>query len=380
MDKNLQRYWDLLALYAEQRCSPAERRELETLIRDSWDQSPMDHSAPEVDWSMVYARIHPQVRQSLPRRMGWRRMIAAAAVLILFLGGTWLYRRSAPLNVTATGSQKERFHNDIAAGGNKAVLTLAGGQKLVLDSLVNGEIARQGGASIHKKVDGEIIYSGVVPSNEALSYNTLSTPRGGKYQLTLPDGTKVWLNAASSITYPVAFRGAERKVSITGEAYFEVAANKSRPFQVDMGKGVTTEVLGTTFDINVYSDEPVLKTTLVEGAVNVRTAAGTKLLQPGQEAEITRQGKVVTTVTSVNTENTTAWIRDEFFFQKTNIEEMMRQIARWYDVEVVYQGKPKTQFVGSIPRSISAASLFKVLEATGGVHFIIEGKKITVMP
>jgi transmembrane sensor len=264
--------------------------------------------------------------------------------------------------------------NDILPGGNKAVLTLADGRNVALDSAANGALATQGNTSITKS-DGQLEYANATANGELL-YNTISTPKGGQYRVTLSDGSKVWLNTASSIYYPVAFAGNERTVIITGEAYFEVAKDVAKPFKVKVNDAVV-EVLGTHFNINAYDDEPVLRTTLMEGSVKVSKGNSGTVLMPGQEAQINTIGEIKTA--AANNEQTLAWKNGSFLFKDAPIENIMRQIARWYDAEIVYEAKPADHFNADVSREMPVSKLLHYLELTNRVHFKIENKKIIVM-
>lgn len=305
-------------------------------------------------------------------RRHWSKI---AAIFILGIGGFLVYlatKQEATIIPTQLAAKPMR--EDVAPGGNFATLTLGDGSKVVLDSLSNGLIANQGNAKIIKLNNGELAYENA-NSTDKVVYNTMSTPVGGQYQLTLPDGTAIWLNAASSITYPTAFTGTERTVSITGEVYFEVAKNPKQPFKVKTGDQVI-EVLGTHFNVNTYSDEQTLKTTLVEGKVKVSTGAGSLLLQPGQQAS-NNKGQLNLNP-NPDLEETLAWKNGIFQFNGTNIETIMRNVARWYGVEVVYKDKIEEQFVAEIPRNVPVSKLLELLELTKQVKFSVNNKVITV--
>ena len=281
---------------------------------------------------------------------------------------------------------EQRFHNDVQPGNDKAILQLADGRNIVLDSMQNGTIANQGNTAVNKQ-DGIVQYNSSQQNKvETIAWNTLRTPRGGQYQLQLPDGSKVWLNAQSSLRFPAAFTGNERLVELTGEAYFEVTKNPQMPFRVNMinttGKpSGQVEVLGTHFNINAYTDEEIMRTTLLEGKVKLSSIenAESTLLKPGEQSSLSQEFHVSHPI-PVQTEEVVAWKDGLFRFQDASIESIMRQVARWYDVEIVYEGKINKQFIGTIPRNVPVSTLLKILESTGWVHFMIEGKKITVVP
>ncbi len=275
-------------------------------------------------------------------------------------------------------------HNDIAPGSNKAVLTLANGRQIILNNARNGSLAAQGNTDFIKKGEGRLVYNAKANTDKAtaeLAYNTISTPRGGQYQVVLPDGSHVWLNAASSIRFPAAFTGKDREVAITGEAYFEVAHNKVKPFRVSVN-GQTVEVLGTHFNINAYTDEPSMKTTLLEGRVRITKDNRVAMLKPGEQATIAGAGNFK--IETVNTEEAVAWKDGLFQFKDATLLIVMRQLSRWYDVRVEYEGNmPKTVFSGKLHRNVNASQVLEILKYFN-VNFRIEGtgvqKKIIVTP
>lgn len=267
---------------------------------------------------------------------------------------------------------------DPQPGGNKAQLTLADGSIILLDGTANGLLAEQGTAKIIKKADGQLLYDVTGAPTTDILYNTLSTPRGGQYNITLPDGSKVWLNSASTIIYPTSFNGKERKVEILGEAYFEVAKDATKPFRVKMNE-MEVEVLGTHFNINGYQDESFVRTTLLEGKVKVRSGAVENLLNPGQQAQLGKNGNIKL-LKNVNVEEVMAWKDGNFQFEDADIYSVMRQLARWYDLEVAYSGRLTKHFVGSISRDVNLSQVLTMLQQTGEVKFSREGKKIIVSP
>lgn len=281
-------------------------------------------------------------------------------------------------------------NNDVVPGGNKAFLTLADGSKISLTDAANGELVKQEGLVIKKTADGQLVYTlaEAAPGadNGALSFNTIETPKGGKYQINLPDGTRVWLNAASSLRYPTQFKGT-RTVELSGEGYFEVAKIKDNtakrvPFVVK-SKGQEVEVLGTHFNINSYPDEDDVKTTLVEGAVKVKkdrsvaVGVSTIILKPGEQSQLTEKSL---NVKQVDIEAILAWRAGDFLFDGEDLKSIMRKVSRWYDVDVIYKGEfDNLRFGGLISRSKNISSVLGIMESTGRIHFIIEGKQITVL-
>jgi transmembrane sensor len=295
---------------------------------------------------------------------------AAAAVVIAVAGVLYLGNDRQPkqINVVAKETGVPLKH-DIAPGTNRAMLTLSDGTVIYLDSATAGLLAREGTSAIRKTSDGRIIYS---PENagdpDKVVYNTMSTPRGGHYNLILPDGSKVWLNAASSITYPTAFTGADRAVSITGEAYFEVEKDTRKPFIVKTIHE-SIKVLGTHFNVNAYSDENAVKTSLVEGRVMVDD----KVLEPGQAYY---EGEVVTT----NVSQDIAWKNGVFDFDDVEFASAMRQISRWYNLDIQYDiDVPKIRYGGKIDRNLNLSQVLKVIDGVGA-HFELNGRVLHVKP
>ncbi|SIO14184.1 FecR family protein [Chitinophaga niabensis] len=329
--------------------------------------------------AMLLQRTKSQLEFSQPviQRMHFLRRWWAAASIIILLGGSayfWIasQKNTHPANVTA--------QTDIVPGKKGAVLTLADGSQLVLDSLGNGVIAMQGGTAA-RIINGSLVYDG--KEDAAVYYNTISTPKGRQFQLTLPDGTMVWLNAASSLRYPTFFTGKDRKVEMTGEAYFEVAKNKEMPFRVQLNNKAEVKVLGTHFDINAYANETSINTTLIEGSVQVSaTSSGNYVtLKPGQQAQITQAGgPEIEVVDNPDIGKVVAWKNGLFNFSDASLEEVMRQLERWYDIEVVYEKDiPQKTFYGKLTRDISLQGLLRILERTG-VRFRVEDRKLIVLP
>lgn len=314
------------------------------------------------------------------RRIPWRRWMAAAVLLILAGTGLlwWINSlRSTPTALVST------FKNDIAPGGNKATLTLGNGSVIILDSAHVGELFTQGKTKIIKQDSGRIAYKPVAGISVEVSYNTLTTPRGGQYQLMLPDGSMVWLNAASSIRYPTVFTGNRREVEINGEAYFEIAKDPRKPFIVNVAGNASVEVLGTHFNINAYNDEAFVRTTLLEGSIKMfmlQAKDQQVILTPGDQALFDMHDKEIKTIKNADIEQAVAWKNGRFQFKSADIESLMRQVARWYDIEVLYTGvKTNDRFSGKISRSATLTELLQIL-ATSHVHFKLEGRTLTVLP
>jgi ferric-dicitrate binding protein FerR (iron transport regulator) len=301
----------------------------------------------------------------------WPRIAAAASILLFLSVGTYFYFKP---NTPQEALAKQQ---DILPGHNQATLTLANGKKIILTRGLVGKLAQQGQSAIQANGTNGITYIAAnTNSSTVIIYNTLATTKGEQspYPLILADGTKVWLNAESSITFPTAFTGNERLVKVKGEAYFEVAHNAKQPFRVTV-KNQTIEDIGTQFNVNAYDDEPTMKTTLVEGSVSINSKT---ILKPGQEASVDKQAGIQ--VATANVAIATAWKDGLFSFKKASIQTVMRQIARWYDVEVKYEGElPKKTLTGDIYRSVNASEALQILQYAN-VKFRIENKTIIVTP
>lgn len=311
---------------------------------------------------------------SLKKYVFFKKIAAAAAILLLISGGIFFYLYRAHLSANkqpAIAIAKHTITNDIRPGHNGATLHLSNGQSIALDNLQDGTIAQQVGIQIIKD-KGKIVYVG--KANKVV-YNDITTTRGQQWQLTLPDGTRVWLNAASSIHYPLFFNGKERVVSITGEAYFEVVHNDRQPFKVKAGN-ILIEDIGTSFNVNAYTSEPAIKTTLVQGSVAVSTPADKMLLTPGQQAVAQIDNSIQ--VRKANIESAIAWKNGEIVFDNEDFQTIMRQISRWYDVSVTYRGRvPQKTFTGGISRQLNLSEFLKILEFEN-VRFTLSGKNLII--
>lgn len=312
-----------------------------------------------------------------PRLVGIRsrtlRWAAAAAVLLAAVAGAyWLSWHKQPEAVLAV---KQELENDREPGRKGAVLTLADGSEVLLDSLADGHIATQGATKVLMQ-KGSLAYNAAAHSIAGVSYNTITTPPARMFQLVLPDGTKVWLNAASTCRFPVAFTGKERVVEVTGEAYFEVAHDAQHPFTVKVNDA-SVRVLGTHFNIMAYPEEKEIRTTLVEGAVQFTRASRSVRLKPGEQSAAGSAGPGAPK--QVEVEQVVAWKNGYFNFKEAPLQEIMRQVARWYDVEVNYEGKGGNDlFIAEILRSSRMSDVLKALELTGKVRFRLEGRTLTV--
>lgn len=419
----------LLRRFLENKCSRLELQELMEMIAQRPDSDALRHVMKE-EWDNVaetegisnaHARLEEMFRESRPGAGGangvqrkhikalwpamnsWSRIAAAVAFVLILAGGYYLNFNG---NTKTSVASAETTLEDIPPGSERAVLTLADGREILLDSRDPGAVATQGNVRILKLDSGLLAYEPIddtVPLN-AEQYNVLATPRGGQFQLTLPDGTRVWLNAASSLRYPAAFTRSKREVELTGEAYFEVATwsgnsgsgSGKLPFIVRVN-GMEVEVLGTHFNINAYENEANVETTLLEGSVAVTAASYTKtainkstesrkVLRPGQQAQIANPRAIVSdadqeikVVSDVNTRAITAWKNGYFLFEHSSLPVVMRQLERWYNIDVVYEGAiPQQYFGGRIPRNLSLSELISVLEQNQ-VQFKISGRKLIIL-
>jgi transmembrane sensor len=426
----------LFRKYLDNNCSREEVDQLMDLLKDeTWKQQADEWLGRQVVLQKDNLRpVDAALRERLSLRLQsiletaaegpiekpvhylWRNRwwLSAAAILLLFGTGTWLWLNRSTIPPKAAIVQEKpqsQLRNDVLPGGNKAMLTLGNGATIILDSAANGQLTQQGNSVVNKTKDGELKYESAIPDKSgqagnrqsAIEFNTLATPKGGQYQLVLPDGSTVWLNAASSIRFPTAFTGNERNVEITGEAYFEVKPLQLRlgqkmPFIVQKGD-MQVEVLGTHFNINAYEDEPSSKVTLLEGMVRVgnrpsyaKASAGEAenandevILKPGEQAivlasPLTTHHSPLTINHSPDVEEVMAWKNGAFQFNGATIETVMRQISRWYDVEVEYKGNISLHFAGTISRNVNISQVLEMLEKAGGIKTTIKGNKVLVMP
>ncbi|SHL99265.1 FecR family protein [Mucilaginibacter sp. OK098] len=351
---------------------------LENQFTNNLNQSPSITSERSVK---ILAEIHQKIR--LPETPSnifqlWMKRVAVAACFIgvISVGILYLTRKNSN-NLAANHHKPKTFTNDVNAGGQKATLTLANGARILLDDAKNGTLSSQGNTRVIK-TNGKLAYN--ADKNDLIGnvYNTVSTPRGGHYQVVLPDGSQVWLNAASSIRFPTAFTGKERIVEITGEAYFEVAKNKTLPFVVKVNNS-EVRVFGTHFNVMAYTDEAAIKTTLLEGSVQFSNGLASCMLKPGEQSQLNKSGQVKV-ISGVDVDNAIAWKNNMFNFENTDIEVVMRQLSRWYDVDVVYNKKVNDRFFAEIPTTSKLSEVLKALELTGKVNFDIQGRKIIINP
>lgn len=382
-----QEFLQLIDKYLAGQATAAEKEQLLNFFEsfqgdaDEWDEKIIGVKQELEDrmLSNIRQAIAEPVFNKSPKVVGlhfFRNV--AAAVILLAVSGTAIYhwynkheqKQLAALN-------KAVVKHDVDPGDNRAVLTLANGTKLILDSAKIGLLNQAGSVSINKTQDGQVVYTADKDQqNGPVAYNSISTPIGGQYQVVLPDGSRVWLNSASSLKFPTAFTGSERDVELTGEGYFEVARNKAKPFNVKV-KDINVAVLGTHFNIMAYNDEAAVKTTLLEGLVRLTHGNVTDMLKPGQQGVINDKGiKII----DVDTDEAVAWKNGFFEFDRVSIQDIMKQLSRWYGTEVMYEGKiPDDEFVGKISRDVKLSQVLHILELSH-VRFRIENKKIIVTP
>lgn len=359
---------------------PGLQEELKQVIKDAWQQTGEEEDITEAKAEELMQKVFAEKPERtnklilINKRTRWRSIAAAAIVMIIGVGAYYaiVHKPDKPAEIV----KAPELPADVKSPQiNRATITMAAGKIVYLDSTVNGTLAVQGNMQVIRLDDGKIAYRG---SAEELIYNTLTNPRGSKVvNITLSDGSQIWLNAGSSITYPVAFIGNERKVSITGEAYFEVAHDMAKPFTVDQGD-FEVRVLGTRFNINAYKDESDTRITLLQGSVKVKQGKKENMLQPGQQAQIATGVKIIS---NTNIEQVMAWKNGLFVFDRVDIRNVMRQLARWYNLDVHYAGEvPKGKFKGEISRDLSLSQVLNGLSATR-IHFTMEnGNKITILP
>ncbi len=376
----------LFKKYLNNECTPEEAAALMAFIRSSKNRELIqslldDHLQDGEDKGWMYRPQTDRIFQRLNLNEGVEEVevksrnirltfLKTAAAAVLILAAAWailIIRSPAKKKVTAA-----RAAEDVLPGGNKAVLVLSDGRQVKLDSLQPGNPGGDESSVIKRSADGHLVYF-AADNSKLKGFNTIRTPRGGQYEVMLPDGSKVWLNAASSITYPAAFNAGERRVTLTGEAYFEIASlwrnNKKVPFVVETDKQ-KIEVLGTRFNVNAYDDETGIKTTLIEGRVKVTTENETVILKPNQEFNLGAEG---ISTKKVDVEPSIDWKNGDFLFADEDLKSVMRKIARWYNVEVIYDSEiPEESLSGQISRSRNLSEVLRMLELSGDTKFRIE--------
>jgi ferric-dicitrate binding protein FerR (iron transport regulator) len=387
----------LLDQHVAGKATAEEQAEFLSIIRDaadddlireslaqSWQEFATTDEIPREKADTVFHSILQQAA-GLHRRPArilfmtvWKRMaVAAVLILLLGVGGYFFFNR--PSQPPPAGKTAVPAGDIVTSGSAHAILTLAGGKRIVLDSAGNGRLAIQGNMQVVRLADGRIAYDagGNVLAGNTAFYNTLTVPRGSKVaSLVLSDGTRVWLNAASSITYPTTFTGKDRSVQLEGEAYLEIAKDKNKPFRIT-AEGCSIEVLGTHFNVNAYSDEPVLRTTLLEGSVSITKGSDKKILSPGQQAVV--KDKILLD-DHVDLDQVIAWKTGIFNFNRITLKEAMRQLSRWYDVDVEYpSGLADKKFGGEMGRDLTLTQVLRLLNGMD-MHFKLEGRKVIAFP
>ncbi|MDO6432791.1 FecR domain-containing protein [Flavitalea sp. BT771] len=388
----------LFARYLDESISPEELLQLHAMIKAGYDEGALDgilegafsdpafagsagdHDKKEIFASLL-ARIDSKEKEPaspapVVRLYPWRwKAIGAAALVLLLAGGIYLSRSGKGGGGELAGG-RSLARIDAPPGRSGAMLTLSDGRQVQLDSVQDGLLEKEGNVSLRKE-EGQIIYGGKA-AGDAVLYNTITTPRGRQFRLVLADGTQVMLNAASSIRYPTVFAGRERRVVVSGEAYFEVAQDRNSPFIVQLGRG-EVQVLGTHFDVADYDDEDNINATLLEGSVRLKAEAGAVALTPGRQGKIDRStGKL--SVRQVDTAAVTAWVRGRMDIGNTDFAALMRQISRWYDVDIAFTDKvPAVRIGGVLHRDVNLATVLGFLE-DNGVHYTMKGKTILISP
>jgi len=378
-------YYALYEKYLSGNCSVEEIEAIESyqdnfnLDKHEWNKDQMGDQEvlKENIRSELFASIERQQRRRTIRIRSWYS--AAAAIILIISSGLYFntLKKKTPILVK---TETPRFKNDVSPGDNRAILTLDDGSQINLDDAQNGVLASENNTDIRKTGSGQLEYSTDNELIQTVKYNTLSTPMGGQYQLSLPDGSKVWLNSGSSIRFPTAFIGKERVIELKGEAYFDIKENRKMPFIVRTNMSMDIKVLGTQFNVMAYDDEKSINTTLVEGSVQILKESGTAFLEPGQAA-ILNKGTGKIKVAEADIDEAVAWKNGYFIFSNENIESIMRKVSRWYNIDVDYQGNLSNKdFVGTISRDKNISELLKMLELTGAIHFKVDGRRVTVMP
>jgi transmembrane sensor len=360
--------------------SPSEQLKFEELLYQD-----ILSAAVSADPSYPKQKITPDTEYTRPiHRVHFRRRWGSAAAVIVLLGaGAYLWAVSKKAEQPLANGNKAS-QTDIQPGTNKAILRLADGTVIALDSAANGQLAQQSGSNLIKR-GGQVIYENadhLHKNGKTVGSNTLSTPNGGQYQITLPDGTRVWLNASSSITFPTAFAGAERAVKIKGEIYFEVAKNKQKPFVIDIDGNSSVEVLGTSFNINSYADEGTIKTTLLEGSIKVIKEDREVVLSPGQQAAtaiVRASDQPLKVINNPDVEQALAWKNGIFNFNGSNFNSVARQLERWYDIKIKYEAAvPHVIFKGEMNRGVKLSTVLEWFSDLN-INTRLEGKILIVL-
>lgn len=385
----------LILKFLQEDISEAEYQELQAWAgtsdraREIFDELTSEEKLPEelANYSSVRKRVLTKIHAAEPetrvvvqmdRGFRWKPWLAAAVVVGLALAGYFYLKVPAEKDIAKVETDDNRYKNDIPPGSEKAVLKLGDGSIIQLDSAAKGIVAQQGNISIING-GGALKYAVASGNSHEVYSNTIETQKGGRYRLTLSDGTQVWLNALSSVKYPTRFIGNYREVVITGEVFFDVAKNQNMPFIVKYN-GMSIEVTGTEFNVSAYINEKSVTATLIEGAVRVSNNKESVRLLPGEQAEMTKDNDLTINKT-VNVDEVIAWKDGKFKFNNSDIKSIMRQLERWYDIEVFYEGNVTTSFnATNISMDLPISELLKLFELTEQIRFKIEGRKVIVMP
>lgn len=361
------------------------------LMRNISDWERLENDKQNVWQKMDVSAGKERLQSRLLNFQWWKYAAAAAVVIFLFAGAYFLFTGKNEKPEIITQAENNKFKADKSPGKDGAILTLADGEEIILDSAANGMLTLQGKSKVVKK-DGMLSYS---PSTgggqEEALYNTLSTPRGRQFQLMLPDGSRLWLNAASSVKYPTVFAARERVIEISGEAYMEIAKDVSRPFKVrisppseEFDGAVWVEVLGTHFNVKAYKDEASISTTLIEGKVKIKSGSSLALLTPGKQALVSpstggERGEAIRVVEKADIEEAIAWKNGMIVANRATVKEVLKQISRWYDIDLVFKNEIKEEDVRiRVPRNTPLSDVLKIFELSSRLRFTIEGNKLIV--
>ena len=394
MDEGAYRIAYLIAGYIRETLTEIEHDELDKWVEASDDNMLLfeeltDEKNIEANLAWMDKVSTEQMLQSTKEKIqfipeqktkikSYKWIYTVAASVILLIAGFWIYKISVKEKNKLSEVSKVT-KTDIQPGGNNAILTLSDGSIVDLNKAQNGLLKNDNGASINKSADGEIAYTDSNSANKNPgSYNILSTPNGGQYKVQLPDGSMVWLNAASTLKYPTNFAGTERSVVLKGEAYFEIEKDINKPFKVTLADESEVKVLGTHFNVMAYENEKAKEVTLLEGSVQITKDYKILKLKPGQQGQINLDE--IELIASVDTEEVTGWKNGEFVFHDADIESIMRQVGRWYDVQIKYEANVTQHFNATISRNEPVSRLLHILEETDKIHFKIENQTIYVLP
>ena len=388
---------DIFCKYLNNQCSPQEVKELlawfsaedesvlRALITASLEEMDVEDKDEDNKWSPVTDKLFANIKAQIKSEKGKvvpvlkRPWVQIAAAVLLVVGGFAVFNLIKKTNPNQDVVNIDIPQQDADSGSNKAILTLADGSSIVLETAANGTVTQQGNSKIVKPANGQLAYNLLNEKTAEVLFNSIATPRGGQYQVIFSDGSKAWLNAASSLRFPVAFIGNERKVVLTGEAYFEVAKNASMPFKVEIaGKG-EVEVLGTHFNVSAYREEATANTTLLEGSVRVIGLAtgDSHIINPGEQAQVDSKGQISVNK-NADTKQAIAWKNGTFNFSNVDLAVALRQLSRWYDVDIKFEGSvPQRHFTGEIHRDLKLQQVLKLLEENN-VFCKLEGKMLIV--